>query len=129
MTSPARTRLIDQYIAAYNAFDIEGMLAVLAPGIVFENFSGGQVTASSSGIEAFRELAEQSKSFFSEREQRVTDLQEVQDRVVARISYRGRLAVDIPDGPQAGTLIELQGESEFGFSAGDDRIASIVDRS
>ena len=129
MTFPARTRLIDRYIAAYNAFDIEGMLAVLAPGIVFENFSGGQVTASSSGIEAFRELAEQSKSFFSEREQRVIHLQEVQDRVVARISYQGRLAVDIPDGPQAGTLIELQGESEFGFSPGDDRIASIVDRS
>jgi hypothetical protein len=56
--------LIDRYLAAYNAFDIEAMLAQLDPG---------------------------------------------------------------PDGPKAGTQLEMNGRSEFAFGAGG--IVRIVDRS
>lgn len=118
--------LIERYINAYNVFDIEGMLALLSPDIIFENFSNGRLTASASGIEEFRQLAERSRSLFSEREQRITALRESQDRAVASISYRGRLAADLPDGPQAGSVLELQGESEFSFTGG--RISRIIDR-
>jgi hypothetical protein len=119
--------LIDRYLAAYNAFDIEAMLAQLDPGIRFENFSGGQLTAETTGIEAFRQLAEQSKGLFSEREQRVTRLAREGGLVVADIAWRGRLAADIPDGPKAGTQLEMNGRSEFAFGAGC--IVRIVDRS
>jgi ketosteroid isomerase-like protein len=119
--------LIDRYLAAYNAFDIEGMLAQLDPGVRFENYSGGQLTAEASGVEAFRRLAEQSKTLFSEREQRVTRLACDGDTLVAEIAWRGRLAADMADGPAAGTVIEMTGRSEFAF--GVDRIAKIVDRS
>jgi hypothetical protein len=37
------------------------------------------------------------------------------------------LAVDMPGGPPAGSVLELVGESEFGFESG--RICRIVDRS
>ena len=46
-------------MAAYNAFDVEGMLATLAADVRFENWSGGRLTAASDGRDAFRVLAEQ----------------------------------------------------------------------
>jgi hypothetical protein len=119
--------LIARYLAAYNAFDIEAMLAQLDPAIRFENYSGGQLSAETSGIEAFRQLAEQSKGLFSAREQRVTGLALEGETVVADIAWRGVLAADVPDGPPAGTVLEMSGRSEFSFGAGG--ITKIVDRS
>lgn len=119
--------LIDTYIAAYNRFDVDGMLATLSPDVCFENYSGGELTASASGIAAFRQLAEKARSLFSEREQRITTLQLDGDTAIADIAYRGKLAADIPDGPAAGTVLELNGRSEFGFR--DGLISRIVDRS
>jgi hypothetical protein len=118
---------IERYLAAYNAFDIEAMLAQLDPAIRFENFAGGQLTAEASGIEAFRRLAEQSKDLFSEREQRITALARQDGMLVADIAWRGKLAADLPGGPPAGTLLEMSGRSEFVF--GDGGILKIVDRS
>jgi hypothetical protein len=118
---------IERYLAAYNAFDIEAMLAQLDPAIRFENFAGGQLTAEASGIEAFRRLAEQSKDLFSEREQRITGLVRQDGMLVADIAWRGKLAADLPGGPPAGTLLEMSGRSEFAF--GDGGIVKIIDRS
>lgn len=119
--------LIERYLAAYNGFDIEAMLAQLDPAVRFENVASGQLTAEASGIDDFRRLAEQSKGMFSEREQRVTGLTRQGGTVVAEIAWRGRLATDIPDGPAAGTVLEMTGRSEFEFGAGG--IVKIVDRS
>lgn len=119
--------LIERYLAAYNAFDVEGMLAQLDPAIRFENYSNGALSAQAAGIEAFRQLAEQSRALFSEREQRVTALTQDGGMLVAEIAWRGRLAADVPDGPPAGTLLEMRGRSEFAFGAGG--IVRIVDRS
>lgn len=119
--------LIARYLAAYNAFDIDGMLALLSADIRFENYSGGQLTAAATGIDEFRQLAERSRALFSEREQRITGLRLGHGSAVAGIAYRGRLAIDIPDGPSAGSVLDLHGESEFAFA--DGRISRIVDRS
>ncbi|MCE8043394.1 nuclear transport factor 2 family protein [Halomonas daqingensis] len=127
MDESKQRELIEQYIAAYNDFDIEGMLAVLAPDVEFENYSGGELTASASGIEEFRLLAQRAKGLFTERFQRVTSLVFSQDGATAEIDYRGRLAQDIPGGPKAGSLLELNGTTEFTF--GGERIVRIVDRS
>jgi hypothetical protein len=127
MIAASRKDLIDRYLAAYNAFDIEAMLAQLDPAVRFENYAGGQLSAETTGIDAFRQLAEQSKGMFSEREQRVTGLALDGETVVADIAWRGRLAADVPDGPPAGTLLEMTGRSEFSFGAGG--ITKIVDRS
>jgi hypothetical protein len=127
MDSARQMELIEAYLAAYKAFDIEGMLAQLEPAIHFENHAGGQLTAEASGIEAFRRLAEQSKDLFSEREQRIVKLASEGAMLVADIAWRGRLAADLPDGPKAGTLLEMSGRSEFAFGA--EGIVRIVDRS
>jgi len=119
--------LIEQFIDAYNRFDVDGMLALLTPDVLFENVADGQVTAATSGIAEFRQLAEQSKALFSERKQTITALKFRPASVVASIAWRGVFAIDVPNGPTAGTVIELEGESEFEFAG--ERLSRIVDRS
>jgi hypothetical protein len=125
--TPAALALIERYVTAYNAFDVEGMLATLAADVRFENWSGGRLTAASDGRDAFRVLAEQAKTMFAEREQRVTALAPRGDALVAAIAWRAQLAVDMPGGPPAGTRLALRGESEFVVR--DGRLALVVDRS
>ena len=127
MGNSEKEELINRYLSAYNSFDIDGMLALLSPDVRFENYSGGLLTDGTTGVSEFKELAEKSKSLFSEREQRITNLTFNSDSVIADIAYRGKLAIDIPDGPSAGTIIDLQGQSEFSFKPG--LISKIVDRS
>jgi hypothetical protein len=120
-------RLIDRYQAAYNAFDIDGMMAMLAHEVQFENYSGDELTAATNGTDEFRRLAEQSRQMFAEREQHIVALEYTTEGAVATIAYRGRLCVDIPDGPPAWTILELSGTSAFSFDGG--LITKIVDRS
>lgn len=119
--------LVRRYVTAYNAFDIEGMLALMAPDICFANYSGDTQTVSANGVTAFRALAEESARIFAEREQHVRRLQCDRATAVAEIRYRGRLAEDLPGGPVAGTVIELDGRSEFVVR--DGLIAELTDYS
>ncbi|HEU4373245.1 MAG TPA: nuclear transport factor 2 family protein [Telluria sp.] len=127
MKNSDHLELINRYLDAYNAFDVDGMLAVLDPEVRFENYSGGALTAAANGIGEFRQLAERAKSLFSEREQRITAIESRDGALIASIAYRGRLAADIPDGARTGTVLDLRGTSEFSFDQG--LIAGIVDRS
>lgn len=127
MQANEQAQLIEKYIVAYNAFDVDGMLKLLSPGVRFENWSGAELTTEASGLDEFRQLAHQAKAMFSEREQRITSLKQSADSVVVSIAYRGQVAVDIPGGPRAGTVLNLNGESEFAFK--DCLISKIVDRS
>lgn len=119
--------LINQYIAAYNAFDLERMFELIAADIRFENYSSGELTAQADGLQEFQKLAEYARGLFVEREQCVTGLKFSDNDAIADIAYRGRLAVDIPGGPQAGTTLNLKGTSEFSFANG--KINRIIDRS
>jgi hypothetical protein len=127
VTVSSQRDLIDRFIAAYNAFDIDGMVAMLSTDIRFENHSGDNLTTATNGIDAFRQLAEQSKLLFSEREQRISSIQYDQGVALVTIDYRGKFARDIPDGPRAGEVITLRGTSEYSFR--DGRICRIIDRS
>lgn len=127
MTESERQSLIDTYLAAYNRFDIDGMLATLAADVRFENWSGDVLTVASVGCAAFRDLAEQGKAMFSERRQRITALRSEGETTVAAIAWSGVLAIDIPDGPRKGERLAVQGESAFRFVG--ERIAAIIDRS
>lgn len=121
-----RRLAVERYVDAYNRFDVEGMLAGLAPEVVFENVSAGEVTASSHGIVDFRRLAELSRAMFSERRQTIMAMELRPASVWIAIAWRGVWAVDLPGGPAAGTAMELRGESEFEFRG--ERICRIIDR-
>jgi steroid delta-isomerase-like uncharacterized protein len=126
MDDAKRQGLVGAYIAAYNAFDIDGMVALLSPDVCFENYSGAERSHLTCGTEEFRQLAASSKSLFSEREQTIVSMESHQNSVVATIEFHGRLAADMPDGPPRGTVIAMKGTSEFSFE--NERISKVVDR-
>ncbi|MGX4586054.1 nuclear transport factor 2 family protein [Paenibacillus chitinolyticus] len=127
MENRAAISLVEKYVEAYNAFDIEGMLLLMQEAIVFRNISNGVVNAETEGKDAFRELAGQSKKLFSQRRQTITDYTVKGDRVEVEIDYEGTLAADLPHGPKAGEKIALKGKSVFTIE--DSKLLVIEDYS
>lgn len=70
MDEDEKRSLVECYLAAYNAFDIDSMMAVIHPAIEFKNVSGGEVNATTSGAGDFRLLAEKSSELFRSRKQK-----------------------------------------------------------
>jgi len=127
MTKQEKRALIDRYISAYNAFDVEGMMATLHPDIAFKNVSGGEVNATATGAEAFRQMAEQATTLFASRQQTITAFEADENRAHIDIAYEGVLAVDLPNGMKAGDVLKLEGRSEFAFL--DGKISQVADYS
>ncbi|ODT77390.1 MAG: hypothetical protein ABS76_26755 [Pelagibacterium sp. SCN 64-44] len=124
MLDAEKRALIERYVRAYNDFNVDAMLATLAPDIRFENYAGEQLTVDSDGIDAFRRLAEQAAAHFRQREQRLLSVSIGPKAALTRVAYRGVLAG--PSGDyRSGTVIELEGTTEFTFASG--LIAKIVD--
>lgn len=114
--------LIDRYVSAYNAFEVDGMLSTLTVNVRFENHSSQQPTVVADGRDAFRELAAQSAAAFSEREQRILSIEFSPSSAFAEIAFRGVLAATA-----SSRVIDLVGSTEFTFENG--LISRIVDRS
>jgi ketosteroid isomerase-like protein len=120
-------QMIEHYIRAYNAFDIAGMCQDLHEEVVFQNISNGKVDLETQGLPAFKEQAAKAKEFFSEREQKITNMQFGADSATVSIDYSGVLAVDLSEQMQAGDTLRLKGKSTFYFQ--EDKIIKIVDES
>jgi hypothetical protein len=101
------------------------MMALMHPDIEFQNLSGGEVNATGSGAEAFRQLAQQSKGLFSWRKQTVTKFWTNDAQAIIEVAYEGDLAYDLPNGMKAGETLRLTGQSEFTFR--DGKIFRITD--
>ncbi len=125
MDNKDKQALINRYLQAYNAFDIEGMIRTVSDNIEFENISQGEVNAYSKGVHEFRELAEQGQFLFTSREQSITAIKELKGEVVTQILYRGVLATDLPNGLKEGETLILEGQSIFSFQEG--KISRIQD--
>ena len=119
--------LIRQYITAYNAMDVGGMVALLHEVIVFENVSNTNSTTTTSGKPAFEALARQSLGVFRIRQQTIRSIT-LGDRTAAvEIDYNAIIAVDLPTGLKAGEALTLRGVTVFAFS--DGKISRISDYS
>ena len=120
-----REQLINQYITAYNNFDIDGMLASLDANIQFENISDGVVNMTLNGLSAFKAQAEQAMNIFSSRQQTVTQFKHSPVQTEVDIAYHAVLAADQPNGMKRGDELNLNGKSVFKFS--NDKIVGITD--
>ena len=127
MDHDAKRSVIERYITAYNAFDVDGMMETIHDDIEFKNVSGGVVTAAASGAREFRELAEQSKGLFTSREQVIRTFESHGDKAVIQVAYEAVLATDLPNGMKAGETLRLDGRSEFVFR--DGQISQLADYS
>ena len=124
--APLRTQ-IERYLAAYNAFDVPGMLELLHAEVEFRNVAGGEVTAAAHGIDEFRQLAERGAQLFSSRRQAIRQYAQDGDTATIDVDYEGVLAADLGPTLRTGDTLRLTGRSTFRFR--DGMIASIVDES
>lgn len=127
MTGEKNMEIIENYIKAYNAFDIDAMVNLLHKEIVFKNFSNGKINTETKGIPAFRELAEKSSNVFSTRHQTIQDYRVADQHIAVHIDYEAILAVDLSPELKSGDKIELQGKSIFEIHEG--KISLIEDYS
>jgi hypothetical protein len=119
MTETERKTLAENYIQAYNRFDIDGMTANLSQKIVFKNISNGETTLELEGLAAFKEQAQQSASWFSERRQTIEKIVFTEKGCEIEIDYEAKLAADLPNGLREGEKINLKGKSKFRFADGE----------
>lgn len=117
--------IVAQYIAAYNAGDVAGMLACLSDKVAFTHFENGVPVAESVGKTAFAELASQGAQAFEARHQRVAQATTIGEVTRVEVVFTGRVATDLPNGWTAGQEVRIRGASEFHLRNG--RIARLVD--
>ena len=119
--------IIDEFIAAYSAFDIEAMLGLVHPEIILKDMIGNVANAEATGVEEFRAMVEQSKLMFSSRKQLVSNFKSRGDTATVDIEFTGVLAKDLLSGMKVGDTLQLTGRSEYQFR--EDKIYRIVDSS
>ncbi len=120
-----REAIIQNYIDAYNSFDVEGMIKDMDDNVMFQNVSNGDTNISLQGIDAFKAQAEQAKIYFTERKQTLTSVTHSLDTTEIEIDYHAVLAIDFPNGMKKGEVLKMQGISLFTFKG--DKIIKLVD--
>jgi hypothetical protein len=125
MKSESYRKIVENYIDAYNRFDVDGMLKDMHEDVRFGNIANGEINLSITGISALREQAIQSAAYFKERRQNPLGFEFHEDEVEVRIAYDAILAIDLPNGPRAGERIKIEGRSAFTFMNG--KIIKLVD--
>lgn len=120
-----REDIINYYIAGYNSFDPDKMIAHFDDNIIFENVQNGQVNITLNGIRAFKEQAGQSREYFSSREQTIKSFKHSHNKTEVEIDYVAVLAMDFPNGLKKGELLTLKGKSIFEFQ--DNKIIKLTD--
>jgi hypothetical protein len=125
MTKELREKIIDNYIKAYNNFDVDGMLINVDEYITFENISNGETNMTLAGIAAFKEQATQATKLFKSRQQTITAVEHSTDHTEVNIAYHAVVAIDLPNGMKTGDELNLTGKSIFKFEG--DKIISVTD--
>lgn len=118
MTSEERKALIQRYAEAYNAFDVDGMPALMHEDVVFENVSNGAVKLVTRGKDELRKQAEFAAGAFSSHRQVWSNYSEANETAAVNIDYEGALAVDPSETPKKGQNLQLKGKTVFGFKDG-----------
>jgi len=125
MTQDDYRKIIENYVDAYNHFDVDRMLADIDEEARFENISAGEVTLTTEGKEALREQAGEAAEVFSEREQVISNFQFHGQEVAVDVDFRATLAIDFSEELKTGDRIEMSGKSVFTFR--DDKIIELKD--
>ena len=115
------------YIQAYNAKDVTAMLTFFAERCVFENISGGRITARAEGKAELEALARKSAEAFATREQTVRSVTGDHIKLAVEIDYHALLQADLSPELKAGTRLELRGVSILEFA--DGKIVRLTDYS
>lgn len=127
MNQQSREEMIQNYINAYNAFDVSSMTKNLSENVIFQNLSDGKITLETRGISEFKDQAELAVNFFESREQKITSTSKTDSTITITVDYRAIVKTDLPNGLKKGDTLNLTGKSTFVFEG--EKIVKIVDES
>ena len=119
--------VLRRYLQAYNAMDLDALLATVSDDVTFEHLSNTSEPTRTVGKAELATLARQSVQVFSSRCQTVVDAVVEPQRVALRVDFEATVAIDLPNGWKAGQRLELRGASFFTLR--DALICKIVDLS
>ena len=118
-------QVVDQYVQAYNTFDIDGMLSLMHEDIIFKIISGIRTNLSTKGKSEFVEIAEQAKEIFSSRCQKIRNYFFDSNKAVVEMDFEGILKLDLDDSITSGERLIFRDKFVFKFK--DGLIVSLVD--
>jgi ketosteroid isomerase-like protein len=125
MESREKECMIRKYVEAYNTFDVEGMMELLHPDVLFCNLFQERITVATRGKREFRSVAEHGVTLFKSRKQEILSLADIPSGMVASLRCEEELAMDLPNGMKAGERMVYNRMSEFMFK--DGLLCSITD--
>ena len=117
--------IIDEYIKAYNCFDIDKMVENFCEDVVFINVSDNHMNLSCDGIEKYKDISYYAKSIFEARHLEPVHYKQEHNRVFVDIEFEGIISKDLSDEFKTGDELLLCGTTIFEFS--EDKISVLLD--
>ncbi|MEP1229713.1 MAG: nuclear transport factor 2 family protein [Litorimonas sp.] len=118
-------KVIETYIRAYNNFDVTGMLDCLANDVVFQNYTGDDITAQANSKDEFENMAKMGASAFEKRKQTPLHAITVGNTTHIEIEYFATVATDLPNGWKAGQELSFKGTSAYAIE--ENKIIKLID--
>jgi len=115
MNSEEKRAVIERYVQAYNAFDVEAMAALLHPDAEYLRITDGEVTARASGLQEFGTLAAEEGKQCSSRKLTVMQDYEKGGQVLLELKLTCVLAAEVAERLQGGETLTLEGVGEVTF--------------
>lgn len=125
MTGEEKRAVLEGYVHAFNAFDLEGMISFLHLDARLITIVDGDVICSVDGIDGVHSHEFTESARCSSRKKTIMECYERGGRVVLELSYSCVLATDQPDGLKAGDTVTLEGIAEVAFI--DDKISEVAE--
>lgn len=125
--SKEKKDIVDNYVESYNNFDIEGMVKDFDENLEFKNTENGLIILSTKGISEFKEIANKSKDFFTQRKLNVLEYDIGEDFAIIYVNFKAVLSQDLNDSLKAGDEFSIGAKSIFNFKNG--KITSLEDYS
>ncbi|NMM47782.1 nuclear transport factor 2-like protein [Marinigracilibium pacificum] len=116
---------INQYIEAYNNYNVNGMLQPLDNHISFANITNDYITLTTQGKPDFEIQAIKALDLFKNRNQKIESITFNDESVIVDISYTAIVNYEIPYELNIGEKVSIKGKSIFTFK--DDKIIDIRD--
>ena len=100
------SEIIQDYVKAYNNFDVQSMIKNLHEDVIFKNISNDEVNLTTNGKLAFEEQALQAKQYFKTRQQSITNI--VFTIVSVNILVLPMQLLDLAVAPQVRNISKIQ---------------------
>lgn len=117
--------IIEDYISAFNSFDMAKMSENLSENLSFKNTENGIITLSSNSKKEFIDISKKSMDFFKDRKIEIIEVDYMDKIVIVYYKFIATLEQDLNDNLKKGDIFRIGGKTIFTFK--NKKIISIED--